>query len=57
MNERNKIEQLIEMILELDEVERIEFIAGMKEKVANWKERCISQFQWIEKLENLGFKQ
>ena len=51
-----KIEDLVDMIMELDEVERIEFIAVMKGTVKEWKERNISELKWMEQLEEMGFK-
>ena len=50
------VEELVWGILELDQVERIEFKARMKEEVAEWKKRCKSQLRWMEELEDLGFK-
>lgn len=50
------IEDLVYMIMELDEVERIEFIATMKRVVYEQKERNKSLLRWMEQLEKMGFK-
>lgn len=50
------IEKLVESILELDQVERIEFIQMMKNRVEEWKNNCESELKWMKKLEELGFK-
>ena len=43
-----EIEDLVYTIMELDEVERIEFIATMKRVVYEWKERNKSELKWME---------
>lgn len=51
-----KIDNLVDEIMELDEVERIEFIDRMKNIVYNWRERCESELRWMKQLEEMGFR-
>lgn len=51
-----EIEDLVYTIMELDEVERIEFITMMERVVYEEKERNKSQLKWMEQLEKMGFK-
>ncbi len=51
------VQRLVESILELDQVERIEFVEMMKNRVKEWKDRCVSELIWMEKLQDLGFKE
>ena len=51
-----KIEDLVNTIMELNEMERIEFINTMKRVIYKWKERNKSELRWMEQLEKMGFK-
>ena len=52
-----KIEDLVNIIMELDEIERIEFINTMKRVIYEWKERNKSELRWMEQLEKMGFRE
>ena len=52
-----KIEDLVNTIMELDEIERIEFISTMKRVIYEWKERNKSELRWMEQLEKMGFRE
>ena len=51
-----KIEDLVNTIMELNEMERIEFINTMKRVIYKWKERNKSELRWMEQLKKMGFK-